>query len=558
MTHAGPWTWRDRGALAAVLVLAPLLLWPLPRVGLSALLTSPRGEGAAHVWALWAALQEGRPLMFHTRLVSWPDGVDVLLIDPANLPWVALGAPFGPAAAYNAIFLGGLLLMGVAGALLARQVGGAPWLGALAAMTCPAFLAGTMRGATEQLAVGWVGIGLALLLAAVARGGTGRVFLAGIAMGVSAWAGPYNGLWMAGLGLAVVVGLAWRGDGRAWRRALPAGLVATAGAAPVAWAILHGFSVMRDHRFGAPSELLPSRILPFARGGNIGVSDLLDPWVPAPLTGAFSDLSQTTYLGIVALAAAGIAAARRRDLRWWMAGAAAALTIGLGPWIYVGRRLVEVGGLAIPGPAALLGRLPFLGHLTHWYRVAPVAGLLVAALVSTWGRRRFTPLLGVLLVADALLLSPFRWPFPATPPPGGAVMEGRDPGGVVLELPSSTQPDPPEGAWRNAGPLHQLAHRHPITGTVMLLPEPASLAEPTNALATLVRGGGLPAWVVPKLEALDIRWILLRRAYRRSSDPGIGSALTRCLGPPVAREDDVWLWDLARAPAGACPPHAGL
>jgi hypothetical protein len=548
----------QRAALAAVLVLLPpLLLWPLPRVGRQALLTSPHGEAAAHVWALWAALREGHPLLFHTRLVSWPEGVDVLLIDPANLPWVALGAPFGPAAAYNAILLGGCLLMGVAGALLARRVGGAPWLGAAAAMACPAFLAGTLRGATEQLAVAWVGIGLALLLEAVGRGGAVRVILAGIAMGISAWAGPYNGLWMGIAGLAVGAGLAVRRDARAWRRALPAGLVAAAVAAPVAWAIVHDFSVMQDPRFGQASTLEPVRRLAFARGGNIGVADLLDPWVPAPLTGTFAEISQTTYLGIVALVAAAVAVGRRRDLWPWLAGAAAAAAVGLGPWLYVGDRLLAVGGHAVPGPAALLHQLPFLGHLAHWYRAAPVGGLLLAACLSTLGVRRWGPLLVAALVADALLLAPFRWPLAATPPPGGALFEGREPGGAVLELPGSTQPDPPEGVWRNAGPLHQVAHGRPIAGTVMLLPASPSLRDAVQAFSALQYGAGLPDRVLLDLQASDVRWLVLRPGYRRTASPALAEALTRCLGDPVAREDDAWLWDLATAPRAGCPRSAG-
>lgn len=525
----------------------------MPRDGHRALLTLPSGEGAAHVWALWAAWMERRPLLFHTRLVSWPDGVDVLPIDPSNIPWVALGSLFGAAEAYNAIFLGGLLLMGVAGALLARATGGAPWLGALAAMTCPAFLAGTLRGATEQLAVGWVGIGLALLLLAVKRGGRFRVLCAGLAMGACLWAGPYNGLWMAFLGCTVFVGLLLARDPSAWRRALPAGLLAVGGAAPVLWAITHGFQVMQDDRFEGSAQILHARTLSAVRGGAIGVADLLDPWVPACFTGPFSDLSQTTYLGFAALVAAGIAAFRHRALRPWIAGAVVAASVGLGPWVYLGRHLVEVGGRPVAGPAWFLMHLPQMGQITHWYRIAPVAGLLLVPLVSSWGRRRWAPLLGAILVADALLLAPFPWPFPATPLPGHHLLEDLEPGGAILEIPPSTQPDPPVGVWRNAGALYQIEHRHPITSTVMLLPKPASLGRVHDALSGLRTGQGLRAWVVPELRAHDVRWLVLYTSYPSVAHPTFPVDLTECLGPPVARQVDTWLWDLAEAPIRDCP-----
>ncbi len=539
---------------AVFLALPPLVLWPLPRVGLGALLTLPSGEAAAHVWTLWAAFVERNPLGFHTRLVAWPDGVDVLPIDPANIPWVALGAPFGPAAAYNAILLGGLLLMGVAGVLLARATGGAPWLGAVAAMTCPAFLAGTLRGATEQLSVGWVGIGLALLLLALERGGWHRVVAAGAAMGACTWAGPYNGLWMAFAGLIVVAGLLFRRDGRAWRRALPAGLLALVVATPVVWSILHDFQAMRDDRMQTSALRAPVAVVGALRGGRVGVSDLLDPWVPAPFTGPFSDLSQTTYLGIVALLVAGFAALRHRPLRPWLAGAAAAVVVGLGPWLYVNGQLLQVADRPLAGPTWFLMHLPFLRGLTHWYRVAPVAGLLLVPLVAAWGRRRWAPLLAALLVADALLLAPFHWPLPATSPPGRAVLDDLPPGEAVMELPASTQPDPPVGVWRNAGPLYQIQHRHPITSTVMLLPEPRSLERARSGIKGLLSGAGLPGGVIPDLRQHGVRWLLVNTSYPSMAHPNLIARLIRCLGPPLDRRVELWLWDLDGAATGGCPP----
>ena len=547
----GPPRWLPLGAV--LLLVPPLVLWPMPRVGLDALLTMPQGEGAGHLWALGAALHEGRPLAFHTDLLCYPGGVDTLLIDPANLPFFALGQLLGPAAAYNAIFLGGLLLMGVAGALLARRVGGAAWLGALAAMACPSFLAGTIRGATEQLAVGWVGLALALLLWALERGGAWRIALAACAMGVCAWAGPYNGVWIAGLGLAVGGWALFRSPRRALTRALPVALGAVVVAAPVAWAILAHFSVMNDPRFANPG---PQQVLGhfrYPRGGNIGFADLLDPWVPAPFTGPFSELSQTTYLGIVLIVAAIAALAWQRRLWPWALGAIIATAVALGPWIYLNGQLLSMGDRALAGPALALTGLPFLGSMTHWYRVAPVAGLLLAALASTWGSRRWGSLLAAAILADALLLAPFSWPHQATAPPDVAAAEVMSEPGAVLEIPATTQGDPPPGAWRNVGGLHQIAHGRPISSTVMLLSSDSPPTISKTALESLSEG-------VLQLEdrqaLLDtgFRWLAVYPEHQpRRAAPLAPARIEACLGPALHRGDSVWIFDLALHADQDCP-----
>ena len=541
---------------ALVFLLAPpLVLWPMPLVGLRALLTMPQGEGAGHLWALYAALREGSPLFCHTDLICFPGGVDTLLIDPANLPFFALGSLLGPAAAYNAILLGGLLLMGLAGALLARCVGGEAWLGALAAMACPSFLAGAIRGATEQLAVAWVGIAIALLLLALRRGGGWRIALAALAMGACAWGGPYNGVWVAAAGLAVGVGAMIRTPRLALGRALPVGLGAALVAAPVAWGVLAHFAVMNDPRFANPG---PQQILGrfrYARGGNIGFADLLDPWVPSPFTGPYSELSQTTYLGIVLILAAVAALVVRRQLWPWVLGALAASAVALGPWIYLDGQLLSIGDHALAGPALALSKLPFLGSMTHWYRAAPVAGLLLAAVVSTWGARRWSPLLAVAILADALLLAPFAWPHNAFAPPAlgaAAAMQGP---GAVLELPSTTQSDPPKGAWRNVGGLHQLAHGRPVSSTVMRLSSdtPSPVNEPS--LHALQRSGALRAAERQDLLDAGFRWLVVYPDYRPRQAPSLEiEPLEHCLGEPVFLAEDAWVFDLDLTAGQDCQP----
>ena len=537
------------------LLVPPLVLWPMPRVGLDALLTMPQGEAAGHLWALGAALNEARPLFFHTDMILYPGGVDTLLIDPANLPFFAMGQPLGPAAAYNAILLGGLLLMGLAGALLARSVGGASWLGALAAMACPPFLAGTIRGATEQLAVAWVGIAIALLLLAIERGGAWRVGLAALAVGFCAWAGPYNGVWIAGAGLCIGAATLLRSPGIALKRALPVGFGGAVVAAPVAWAVLAHFAVMNDPRFSNPEPQQVLESFRYPRGGNIGFADLLDPWLPVPFTGPFSELSQTTYLGIVLILAAVAALVLQRRLWPWVVGALLAAAVALGPWLYLDGQLLRVGDSALAGPAMALSKLPLLGSMTHWYRAAPVAGLLLAAVVSTWGRRRWSPLLAVAILADALLLAPFSWPHAAFEPPSDVAAGAMTGAGAVLEIPSTTQNAPPPGAWRNVGGLHQLSHGRPISSTVMLLSSDSPAPLEGHALHELQRRGTLSAVDAHTLDEAGYRWLVVYPAYRPHTAPPLDpTALEGCLGPRLVHDDALWLFDLSAALPDGCQP----
>jgi len=92
---------------------------------------------------------------------------------------------------------------------------------------------------------------------------------------------------------------------------------------------------------------------------------------------------------------------------------------------------------------------------------------------------------------------------------------------------------------------------------VMLLPASPSLGDAVQAFSTLPYGAGLSGRVIADLWASDVRWLVLRPGYRRTASPALAEALTRCLGDPVAREDDAWLWDLATAPRAGCPRSRG-
>lgn len=548
--------------------LALALLWPFPRVWSSEILAAPDQEAAAHIWGLWAALTTGQPLVVDTDLLAWPDGVRLVLVDPVHLPAFGLGSLLGgPIAGYNLVLLAGLLTCAVGGWLLARELGGAPWLGAAAAMCNPALLASAGDGQTENFAVGWVGVHLALLLRFLRQGDRRLGAAAGVALALCWYGGPYNGLFASGA--ATVTGLAYLWRGRRDRR--PRGptlarlgavaLIGLALASPELYAVIR----LRDPSLpgGASFDGLRARSPAPAgwRGGIPDGADLLDPWLPVGLTGGEAAASHTAYLGVVLVGAALLAVARDRA-RWrWLAGALAFVALGLGPWLSLGGQDVEVAGRDVAGPAGwLILAIPALGRITRWYRAAAVGHLLLAALASTLGTGSRLRALGLVaaMAVDATLLAPLRWPLQSTPAPTVAAYEALPPG-AVLELPRRTSGEPPPGQWRDRTALAQTLHGRAVVGTIMGLPEPTGAAGWQSHVETLMRTGRARAEHLADLRRAGLRGLALLVRYR-APPPDAVKNLNKCLGPPVARDDEVWMYDLegrgpGRAPDGGCGFH---
>lgn len=556
-------TRAERLGLLPILFGLPLLLaWPLPLVFGQQVLAAPDQEAATHIWGLWAALYEGDPLTIRTSLLGWPDGVSVVLVDPANLPAFALGRALGgPAGGYNLVLYSGLVLMGLAGALLARAAGGAPWLGAVTAMACPTLIANAADGQTEGFAVGWVGVQLALLLRYVELGGAVRGALAALALALAWYGGPYNGIFASCLDAALGLGLLLRARrdraalARLGRRlgAVAAGGLALVG--PLATAIL----TRRDAdlpgsgaRAGLPRLVENPAIF---RGGVQTGADLLDPWLPGPLTGGEADVSHTAYLGVVALVAA-LAAVLADRRRWpWLAGALGLTLLAFGPYLYLQGVALRLGDRPLLGPAGLATlALPTLGRLTRWYRAGAVATLLLAPLVSTWGRRRAALVLAPLLVLDALILAPLAWPLHASPLPDAAPYLALEGEGAIFELPRTTTGQPPPGAWRDLTALAQTRHGRPVAGTIMGLDGSPEAALHQQSLLRLVREGAWRAEDRARLRADGYRWVAVLPEWFRLPEQGLDN-LNRCLGVPVARSREVILWTLEGAGAEAdCAP----
>jgi len=547
---------RRRLDVLLLLLLVPLVVtWPaLPDFGSHAPM-APEYEGATHAWGLWAALMQAAPVTLHTELLGWPDGGTVVLVDPANLPAFALGyAIAGLGGGLTALTWAGVALAGLGGALLARELDGDTRLGALAAMLSTPVLCAGRDGITEDLAVGLVAVQLALLLRALRTRRAGDGLLASLALAASFYGGPYNGLLAGVIDGCIGLSLLLRRD----RRALRAAGIA-AGAAVLVAPLARSILSLRDAtlpggaaRGGLPLlDHGPDRF----RGGLMGAADLLDPWLPAPLTGGVPPVPHSAYLGVVALGAAILAVARDRR-RWpWLAGALALVLIALGPHLYLKGEPLRIGERPLLGPAGLLIlALPTAGRLTRWYRAAGAATLLLAGLSASATRsRRGKLLLAGLLLLDALLLAPVPWPRPSTPLPSAApwaaLPSPAEAPGAILELPLGTAGSPGPGQWRDVGLLDQIQHQRPIGGTILGAPPSPAAPEGRDALRRLIRTGSLPADARRALVDAGFSWVLIRPRYLRLDATG-RRHLDACLGPPLWDRDDLRLHALSGEEGG--------
>ena len=131
---------------------------------------------------------------------------------------------------------------------------------------------------------------------------------------------------------------------------------------------------------------------------------------------------QIKYLGLASLLLAGIAASRREKGAggWWL-GALWGVSLSMGPLLHLDMQgPLTVGGLVFSLPMNWLGEaLPFFEHVNVPYRAGIISALCLAMGIAT-GLRQLTarwviPVGTVLLLADAILLSPVPWPAPVAP-----------------------------------------------------------------------------------------------------------------------------------------------
>lgn len=546
---------RPNWPLVLLILLAPFVVaWPLPAVFTSQWLTTPFGEAAIHVWGLWTTAAGGNLFQIDTAAIAWPDGAQAVLADPINLPWFLLGWPLGPEAAYNAVVYGNLIIMGLAGLCLARHVGGLAWLGALAAMLNPSVLGAITGGMTEHLSLGWLGLFVAALLAALQKSCNKRALLAGLLLAVTVASGPYNGVWATGIATAIGVAHLVRKD----RTRHFAPLAITAGTAGVLAAPLIT-SVLTQRLPGQPgtAELsrslfaLPAANTSLFRGGLRFGADLSDPWLPIFLTGGTATPTYTAYVGLAALILAAVVVARNRIHWGWLIGALVFSLLSLGPWmVWEGRPLVANGN-AFMAPAGMLAdTFPVLTRISHWHRAGGVAALLLVPLValapSVIKHRVSVPIIALLLCADRLVGSPVPWPLPTMSGPDTqayAALSGT-PGAVLVQPARFLDLPPPRARFRDPALLAQLYHQHPVSESgAMGHGLSASGQHANDLLHRLGETGYADAGHKGAFEGPGFLWLAV---YPRQmlKNPKRDQNWARCLGRPLINTADVQLYDL--------------
>ena len=523
----------------------------------SELLARSDTEAAIHIWGLWAAGVSGHPFIVQTAHMAWPDGFVGVLVDPINLPAFLLGLLVSVPLAYNLVVYTGVAISGLAGACLAQRAGGAPMLGAWVGAASPPLLAQTGLGMTETFAVGLVGLTLVALLRALDGPGWRWRIGAGLGLGMCWYAGPYNGVWVSLICAVVGTAALVRGTTPMRDRLATLGSTAALGLAmvlPLAWAVLT-LRVSGQPGTGAAAGLHPPQSNPdMFRGGLRDGADLTDPFLPVFMTGGEAMASHTAYLGAAVLVFSAVAVWRRRELWPWVAGALGLTVLALGPWLIMKGVPVQVGEGRLMTPLGwIIVGVPFLGRLTHWYRAASVAVLLLAAPVSTLARGwRGTLALGAVIMLDLALCAPLAWPLKSTPVPDTTVFDVMEGPGAMLTIPSSTTRRPNLGYWRDRIQLDQVQHGRPVAGVASW---GGSLA-PAGAHAQMLveriaEHGTLDRSEQASFKGSQFRWLAVYHRFL-THDPRRKARLDGCLGPPMAKDRHVWLYSLESLPPQGC------
>ncbi len=518
---------------------------------------APDQEAATHIWGLWSALDGNGVLVQSTDLQAYPQGIQLTLVDPFHVVYFAIGHFWGVAAAYNAILLAGMATLGVSGALLAREGGGREPLGAALAMGCAPLLANAADGMTEGFGVGWVGISIALLVRLRRRPHMFATIAAGCAIGLTAWTGPYNLIWTILCACIVVLVHSIRRNMHVIRQSVIALAIAAIVASPVAWAIFgarQGNLPGSAARAGLPEIMNNPTIF---RGGLRYGADLLDPFVPGPLTGGEADISHTAYLGICLLIYAIWGWLRDRKKRWpWLVLAATMVALSLGPYLMVRGEAVVWGNHPLAAPAGIaIVAVPLLGRITRWYRASAVAVQMLVPLASrAVDDARWQVVLVLTVLVDVLCLAPLAWPLTTTALPTATALAALPPGSALLELPTATSGQPPPNHWRDESVLLQTIHHHPIGGSMMGMGASPRAEQTTQAVRVLMRRENLTEDAAAAFEEQTFSHLLVHLGFH-PLPPDARERLAECFGPPIHSDDRYLIHALHPVSPTCLPSH---
>jgi len=444
------------------------------------------------------------------------------------------------------------VVLGLAGACLARTVGGHAILGVLVAVFNPSVLGAATGGITEQLTIGWLGLFLAALVRALNSDTTRWAWTAGVLLALTIASGPYNAVWAALC--ATAIGLAHLKHRAAWRPlAITAGL-GTLIASPLIYAILNGRIAGQPGTSDMARFLLnpPAANTSIFRGGTRFGTDLTDLFMPISMTGGATTPTYTAYLGIAALLMSVLVVIKQRH-RWpWLAGALTFSVMSLGPWMMWKGAPLVVSGEAIAAPVGWLAQaFEPVGRISHWHRAGGVAALLLVPLVSLLPRllpwRAVLPVAAALLVVDRVSGSPVSWPMPTMAGPDMTAHAPliETPGPVLVQPNRFPDIPPPKAKFRDPALLAQLYHHRAISESGAMghgLSKGALHAN--NALQRLAKEGRVDHGHRTALTGPGYRWLTVyTRQMRTNTQRDVH--WSRCLGAPVAQDQWVRVYDLS-------------
>lgn len=447
---------RHAPALLGYLALALLFTMPVWTDPAHLLPGEPTSDLADHAWGYhWFArsLADGE-LPLHTDLVRHPEGGTLFFGDPLGaLLATPLVWTLGLAPAYSLMAVFQLVF-----AALAAYAVGLRWCGARPA----AFVGGTVfafssyslsclhSGTSGYLVTGLLPLVLLAVHGALTRGGWRWLLGAGVVAAVTTFATPYYGLFSVLFTLVLVAVLAARReveiDVLVGRAGALVGLIAV-GAAPTLLAIRWAM--------GVPDALVSPASSPGWDQATLPRVDLLTfvaPWdhhFPDMAAEGNSGILHANSLGWIALALAAVAGWRVLAARRWWATLGVYGLLMLGPQLTVAGRPLALGTLPLYLPYALLcfpGSPMRLVHHPHrmvvWAMLllGLLAAMGLAHLLRDRGRRTRWAVgaaVGMAVAAEAMLLSPARWPLPVTEldPPARCVRLAQDADGAILDFP---------------------------------------------------------------------------------------------------------------------------
>lgn len=567
--------------LVVTALVAVLVTWPLALDPLGVLSGHPGNDVWNHIWGYWWVADEvaaGRlPLV--TDLQAFPGSSRLFFIDTfgamITLPiqWLA-----GPVLAMNVVVIGCFWAAGMAAWGLARHVraelfGAGPdadrdaLIAAIAYATSPHLIAQAYNGITETLFAAGLPLATLGVLRLFDRPTLWRAFVAAVGMALCMLANWYYGLMaLVGSVLLLVVFALVRRERVRWA-ALPkavalAALVSGAAVAPV----LGGFAstldgpdaiVKRDPAFVWTSLVTHNitDVVSSFRPGKVYSPDLKE------LHG--EDLLIVTYLGwtLIVLAGIGLARTRRwRDRLPWVAWCGLFAILMLGPYLYVAGAYITVADRRIPLPfLALFESLPLFERISHPFRfvMGVQLGLGVLAALGLGALPKWARVAApVVLMVEALVLSPAPWPIPrssAHMPEHVAVLAADPEPGAVLDVPISVA-----NLERAVYLYWQTGHRRP-SPYALNEPLPVVLDRSHVVRALLTAEAGRIDRLPPMLAELDlvvagralarlgVRYVVLHGTMYPPERKAQSIAILRtALGPETTTTaDDRHIWRIA-------------